>query len=86
MSETEQPRDEGSLRGVKRFLWLLLVCALILAVWGIVSRVRGRDRIGEETARDAIPVVRVAEPAASPATPKNPKKPAINAMIRNTIA
>ncbi|HVW69288.1 MAG TPA: efflux RND transporter periplasmic adaptor subunit [Steroidobacteraceae bacterium] len=68
MSETEQPRDEGSLRGVKRFLWLLLVCALILAVWGIVSRVRGRDRIGEETARDAIPVVRVAEPAASPAT------------------
>jgi RND family efflux transporter MFP subunit len=60
--------NDPSLRGVRRFLWILLVVALILAVWGIVSRVVGRNRIGRETAADAIPVVITAKPSASPAT------------------
>jgi RND family efflux transporter MFP subunit len=60
-------RDD-SLRGVKRFLWLLLAAAVILAVWGVFSRVRGRDKVGKETAEDALPVVLVARPGASPAT------------------
>jgi len=57
-----------SLRGVQRFLWILLVVAVVLAIWGVFSRVRGRDRVGEETAQDAIPVVMVAKPTSSPAT------------------
>lgn len=57
-----------SLRGVKRFLWILLAVAVLLAIWGVFSRVRGRDRVGEETAQDAIPVVMVAKPTSSPAT------------------
>jgi RND family efflux transporter MFP subunit len=59
---------EDSLRGVKRFLWILLIAAVILAIWGVVSRVRGREKIGEETSQQAIPVVRTAQPTASPAS------------------
>ena len=60
--------DEDSLRGVKRFLWILLIAAVILAIWGVVSRVRGREKIGQETSEEAIPVVRTAKPTASPAS------------------
>jgi RND family efflux transporter MFP subunit len=59
---------EDSLRGVKRFLWILLIAAVVLAIWGVVSRVRGREKIGQETSQEAIPVVRTAKPTASPAS------------------
>ena len=59
-------RGEDSLRGVKRFLWILLIAAVILAIWGVVSRVRGREKIGQETSQESIPVVRTAKPTASP--------------------
>ena len=59
---------EDSLRGVKRFLWILLIAAVILAIWGVVSRVRGREKVGQETSQEAIPVVRTAKPTASPAS------------------
>ena len=59
---------EELLRRVQRFLWILLVAAVVLAIWGVVSRVRGRDRVGEETARNAIPVVTVQKPGRSPPT------------------
>jgi RND family efflux transporter MFP subunit len=59
---------EELLRRVKRLLWILLVAAVVLATWGVVSRVRGRDRVGEETARNAIPVVTVQKPSRSPPT------------------
>jgi RND family efflux transporter MFP subunit len=62
------PGTEELLRRVKRFLWVLLVAAVVLAIWGVISRVRGRDRVGEETARDAIPVVTVQKPSRSPPT------------------
>jgi RND family efflux transporter MFP subunit len=64
MSDTSS-RDER-LRGVKRFLWVLLVVALLLAVGGIVSRVRGRAEVGQETAADAVPVVLVTRPTPGP--------------------
>ncbi|HEY6923814.1 MAG TPA: efflux RND transporter periplasmic adaptor subunit [Steroidobacteraceae bacterium] len=60
--------SNDSLRGVKRFLWILLAAAVVLAVWGVFSRVRGRANVGEETAEYAIPVVVVAKPGSSPAT------------------
>ncbi len=60
--------SDDSLRGVKRFLWILLAAAVVLAAWGVFSRVRGRDNVGKETAEDAVPVVVVARPGASPAT------------------
>jgi RND family efflux transporter MFP subunit len=59
---------EELLRRVKRFLWILLVAAVVLAIWGVISRVRGRDKVGEETARNAVPVVMVQKPDRSPPT------------------
>ena len=59
--------SERTLHGVKRFLWILLIVAVVLAIWGVFSRVRGRDKVGEETAAEAIPVVQTAKPTASPA-------------------
>ena len=64
MSDT--PSQDERLRGVKRFLWVLLVVALLLAVGGIVSRVRGRGEVGRETAADAVPVVLVTRPTPGP--------------------
>ena len=63
--DTGNPPPSSAMR---RFLWILLVVAVVLAVWGIVSRVVGRNRIGRETAADAIPVVITVKPSASPAT------------------
>jgi RND family efflux transporter MFP subunit len=61
------PAGNASLLGsVRRLMWILLVLALILAVWGIVSRVVGRDKLGRETATDAIPVVTTVRPTPSP--------------------
>jgi hypothetical protein len=54
--------DEETLRTVRRFLWILAVVAVVLAIWGVFSRVHGRDQIGEETANEAIPVVQTAKP------------------------
>ena len=69
MAESAAPNGTGELlRRVKRFLWILLVAAVILAIWGVISRVRGRDRVGEETARNAIPVVTVLKASHTPPT------------------
>ena len=59
---------EQTLHGVKLFLWVLLVAAVLLAIWGVFSRVHGRNKVGEETATEAIPVVQTARPSASPAS------------------
>jgi len=68
VSSTSHGGSGDSLRGVKRFLWILLIVAVILAIWGVVSRVRGRDKVGKQTADEAIPVVMTAKPSPSPAT------------------
>jgi RND family efflux transporter MFP subunit len=65
---TPHAHSDDSLRGVKRFLWILLIVAVILAIWGVVSRVRGREKIGKETAQEAIPVVMTAKPTRGPET------------------
>jgi RND family efflux transporter MFP subunit len=65
---TRQARSDDSLRGVKRFVWILLIVAVILAIWGVVSRVRGREKIGQESAIEATPVVMTAKPARGPET------------------
>jgi RND family efflux transporter MFP subunit len=42
---------------IRRYAWLLLVVALLLAVWGEVSRVLARSALGKETAEAAMPTV-----------------------------
>jgi RND family efflux transporter MFP subunit len=60
-----QPAD-GQFRHVGRYALILLVVALVLAVWGVASRVYSRTELGKETAEQAIPVVIVQKPSVSP--------------------
>jgi RND family efflux transporter MFP subunit len=68
MSESQNPRRpaDGQFRHLRRYGLILLVIALILAVWGVVSRVHSRNELGKETAEQAVPVVIVQKPSVSP--------------------
>jgi RND family efflux transporter MFP subunit len=63
---SQPQRTEGQFRHVGRYALILLIVALILAVWGVASRVYSRNQLGQETAQEAIPVVIVEKPSASP--------------------
>jgi RND family efflux transporter MFP subunit len=63
---SQPQRTEGQFRHVGRYALILLIVALILAVWGVASRVYSRSQLGQETAQEAIPVVIVEKPSASP--------------------
>jgi RND family efflux transporter MFP subunit len=63
---SQPQRTEGQFRHVRRYALILLIVALILAVWGVASRVYSRNQLGQETAQEAIPVVIVEKPSASP--------------------
>lgn len=63
---SQPQRAEGQFRHVGRYALILLIVALILAVWGVVSRVYSRDELGKETAQEAVPVVLVEKPSMSP--------------------
>ena len=56
------------LHGVGRFAWILAVIALIVAVWGVVSRVAARNELQRRTIAAAIPVVNTLKPTRSAAT------------------
>jgi RND family efflux transporter MFP subunit len=63
---SQPQRTEGQFGHVGRYALILLMVALILAVWGVASRVYSRNQLGQETAQEAIPVVIVEKPSASP--------------------
>ena len=68
MSESQNPPRpaDGQFRHLGRYGLILLVVALVLAVWGVASRVYSRNELGKETADQAVPVVIVQKPAVSP--------------------
>ena len=57
LEHTATEADRKLSRKIRRFALILLVVALILAAWGEISRVVARTRLGQETARDAVPTV-----------------------------
>ena len=61
----KQPRP-AEFQHIGRYGLILLVVALVLAVWGVASRVNSREQLGRETAEQAVPVVLVQKPAVSP--------------------
>src|SRR6202790_558129 len=63
---SQPQRAEGQFRHVGRHALILLIVALILAVWGVASRVYSRNQLGQETTQEAIPVVIVEKPSQSP--------------------
>jgi RND family efflux transporter MFP subunit len=53
-------------RHVGRYALILLAVAILLAIWGVVSRVHSRNQLGEETNTESIPTVVVQKPLPSP--------------------
>jgi RND family efflux transporter MFP subunit len=53
---------------IARYAWIALAVALILAVWGIISRVHARSNLAKETTSAAIPSVTAFKPDLSPAS------------------
>ena len=51
------PEPPNLMRNVRRFGWALLIVAIVLGVWGEVSRVVARNALGKETADSALPTV-----------------------------
>jgi RND family efflux transporter MFP subunit len=45
------------MRNFKRFIWVLVVIAVVLGIWGEVSRVLARNSLEKDTASDSIPTV-----------------------------
>jgi RND family efflux transporter MFP subunit len=64
----EQPtvaQDEALKKRIRRYALLLLAVALVLAVWGEVSRVMARSDLNKETEAAAIPTVVTVKPTLS---------------------
>ena len=59
---TNTPSDHPSLGKLKRFALLVLVVAIIVAAWGIFSRISARTALNQEAQEAAVPVVSVALP------------------------
>jgi RND family efflux transporter MFP subunit len=52
----------GAPRHMKRYFWILLFVALILATWGEITRVVARNKLGREAAGGAVPTVVTVKP------------------------
>ncbi|HZO22566.1 MAG TPA: efflux RND transporter periplasmic adaptor subunit [Steroidobacteraceae bacterium] len=69
MTEPVPPSaDEITVHRVKRYAWIALVVAVLLAIWGVASRVHSRSSLGKQTANEAVPVVISSHPEGSPAS------------------
>ena len=73
MSETDSMHPANSASGpdrgrIRLVLLIAVVVALILAVWGILSRIESRSALKDEAAQAAIPTVAVVKPSHSAPT------------------
>jgi len=60
------PVDRNKVgRQVRRYAWLLAVVAIVLAVWGITTRLVSRAHLRKRTAADAVLTVETAKPKLS---------------------
>jgi RND family efflux transporter MFP subunit len=59
------PLSDSRLR---QYGWMALATAIVLAVWGIVSRVNARNELSKETAIAAAPTVMTVQPTVAPAS------------------
>jgi RND family efflux transporter MFP subunit len=61
------PADDPATR---RYVWLLIAVALIIAVWGIVSRLSARTALEKQAATAAVATVTTAKPNSGPGAEK----------------
>lgn len=62
---TPAPLSDSRLR---HYAWIALAIAIVLAVWGIVSRVNARNDLSRDTAIAAAPTVATVKPTVAPAS------------------
>lgn len=67
MSEFD-PSPAGETYHIARYAWIALIVALILAAWGVISRVHARSTLAKETGNEGIPQVTTLKPGRSPAS------------------
>lgn len=53
-------------RPLRRYAWILAAVALVLAIWGIGSRVHARTQLARQAGAAAVPIVLTAYPTPSP--------------------
>jgi multidrug efflux system membrane fusion protein len=68
MSDTDARPGSEPPAHFARYAWIALVVALVLAAWGIISRVHARSDLARETTAEAIPRVSTLKPGRSPAS------------------
>ena len=69
MTDPSPPPSPTSLSNsrLRQYAWIALAIAIVLAVWGIVSRVRARSVLSNVTAVAAAPTVATVRPTSAPA-------------------
>ena len=50
-------RDVGLSRQIRRYALLLLLVALLLATWGVISRITVRNALAKEAVRNSVVTV-----------------------------
>jgi RND family efflux transporter MFP subunit len=68
MTEPSGPRADDKPSHIARYAWIGLAVAVILAVWGVLSRVHARNELATRTTAAAVPQVTTAKPTRSPAS------------------
>lgn len=68
MTDTPPPASNDSNSGARRYALIALGCALLLAVWGLVSRLSARNALEREAANAALVTVVTITPSRGPAS------------------
>ncbi|HSY05571.1 MAG TPA: efflux RND transporter periplasmic adaptor subunit [Steroidobacteraceae bacterium] len=68
MSDSSPPEPAASTALRQHYVWILLALALLLAIWGIVSRLSARNALEHEAASAAIPTVTTTHARRGPAS------------------
>jgi RND family efflux transporter MFP subunit len=55
---------------LRRYIWIAVAVAVILAVWGIVTRLSARNALEQQSTQAAIPIVLTTRPTHGPASDK----------------
>ncbi len=84
MNESSVPSPALS-RTIRRYALILLVIAVALGIWGVVSRVLARSALGKETAEAAVITVVTVRPEASTAGEELVLPGAVSAFIEAPI-
>jgi len=63
----DSPSAAASHSPYRRYLWAVVALALLLAVWGILSRLSARNALDREAREAAIPTVLTTRPRSGPA-------------------